>query len=305
VPLGTGGCLNRAKGWICRPTFVISADMLFEFDLNKIAQFHHSHSSMATLTVHPNAHPLDSDLVLSNSEGRVQKLLTRPHPKDLTFQNRVNASVTLIEPKVLDFVKDGITQNFEQNIVAQLLQSGLRVFAYSTTEYLRDIGTPERLQSAERDLGQGLPQKKSYRNRQKSVFLEIEPSPFFEQLDSISLKIIRKLNESGFLAIGICFVAESQTAVMNCDTLLAKEGLWIDQLISISSESTDMPHRIAQSLLHFNIAPEQSFIILNREEACNGQELTQGGLQLLPKSTLIEEKWIQFLSILDESGTFQ
>ena len=47
-----------------------------------------------------------------------------------------------------------------------------RLFAYNTTEYIKDMGTPGRFQEVQRDVVNGLPSILSYKTAQKALFVD-------------------------------------------------------------------------------------------------------------------------------------
>ena len=46
------------------------------------------------------------------------------------------------------------------------------IFSYNTTEYIKDMGTPERLNLVKKDLAQNKVNLKNYKNNQKALFLD-------------------------------------------------------------------------------------------------------------------------------------
>src|SRR3990167_8400759 len=63
-PLGTAGALKQLDGKINKDFMVFSGDVMLNMDLNKLVKFHKSKTgNEATIVVHPNDHPFDSDLV--------------------------------------------------------------------------------------------------------------------------------------------------------------------------------------------------------------------------------------------------
>src|SRR6185503_3292335 len=102
----------------------------------------------ATLLVHPNDHPSDSDLVETDGAGRIIAFHNRPHAAGVWRQNLVNAGLYVLEKRVLaDFAatrSPGHLLDFGKDIFPQLLRGGTVLQAYNSPEYIKDIGTPER-----------------------------------------------------------------------------------------------------------------------------------------------------------------
>ena len=73
MPLGTAGALSMLPPLLTEENFfLVFGDVLFDIDLERMMRFHMDNRAMATLFVHPNAHPFDSDLVIYDGCGRVQ-----------------------------------------------------------------------------------------------------------------------------------------------------------------------------------------------------------------------------------------
>lgn len=220
-PLGTGGCLSLVRTEVRGPALVVSGDLVVEMDVAKLASFHRTNAAFVTLTVHPNNHPRDSDLVdMDRRTGRVSGLKLRPHPEDLRYRNVVNASVALVEPGFFDFVPDGTAANFEKDLVVRVLAAGKPVFGYSTSEYVKDMGTPDRLRRAEADWNAGIVRARSLREKQRAVFFDRDgvlnvhrdfiTRPDEITLESNALEAVRRVNESPFLAL--CVTNQPQVA---------------------------------------------------------------------------------------------
>ena len=69
-PLGTAGSLLENLEKLDDDFYVIYGDIIFDIDLKKFHKFHNSKDSDASLLLHPNDHPKDSDLVEIDDEGK-------------------------------------------------------------------------------------------------------------------------------------------------------------------------------------------------------------------------------------------
>src|SRR3954451_23914856 len=68
-PMGTAGCMRQMLPALDdEDVLVIYGDVFVEMDLARLIDFHHRHQPAATLVVHPNDHPHDSDLIESQSD---------------------------------------------------------------------------------------------------------------------------------------------------------------------------------------------------------------------------------------------
>ena len=56
---------------------VLYGDVMMDMDLHGLIEFHRKSNSEATLVVHPNDHPHDSDLVEIDGNGRIKGWLPK------------------------------------------------------------------------------------------------------------------------------------------------------------------------------------------------------------------------------------
>ncbi|HYC37559.1 MAG TPA: HAD-IIIA family hydrolase [Usitatibacter sp.] len=155
TPLGTAGAVLAHLEELPENFIVLYGDVMTSADLGTIAAAHVARDADFTAMVHPNDHPLDSDLLETDAEGRVSAIHAYPHQPGSDLPNLVNAALYVVRrdalqrfspPRKLDFVKD---------VMAQLLAAGGRVFAHRSCEYLKDMGTPARLAQVEADFAAG------------------------------------------------------------------------------------------------------------------------------------------------------
>ena len=62
--------------------------------------------------------------------------------------------------------------DLEKDIIFPLIRQQAPIFGYFSPEYIKDIGTPERLNEAEREWKSGLIANKNLKNKQKCVFVD-------------------------------------------------------------------------------------------------------------------------------------
>ena len=92
IPLGTAGALSLLPPLLIGDTFfLVFGDVLFEIDLARMLAFHQKKQAEATLFVHPNSHPFDSDLVVCDSEDQVRGFDSKHNARTGWYHNCVNA----------------------------------------------------------------------------------------------------------------------------------------------------------------------------------------------------------------------
>lgn len=258
-PLGNAGALFRLREKIGDESFLLlNADAAFDVDFNRMVAFHQNHGGLVTLFTHPNSHPYDSGLIISDENDHVEKWLAKEDERPQWYDNRVNAGLHVIDPKVLDISLKSLEINKEsgfpqgkvdldRQILKPLCGSNL-MFCYDSPEYVKDMGTPERFHQAEADYKNGVVQAKNLTNKQKAIFLDRDGTinkyvGFLRNIDDFELiegvaEAIKLINQSGYLAIVVTnqpVIARGEVTWYELNeihkkmaTLLGKEGAYVD-----------------------------------------------------------------------------
>lgn len=259
TPLGNAGALFRLRDKIGdEPFMLLNADAAFDVDFNRMVVFHKNHGGLVTLFTHPNSHPYDSGLIIADENGKVEKWLANEDERPLWYDNRVNAGLHVIDPKVLDISIKGLEIDAEtgfptgkvdldRQILKPLCGSNM-MFCYDSSEYVKDMGTPERFHQVETDYKNGVVQAKNLSNKQKAIFLDRDGTinkyvGFLRHIDDFELiegaaEAIKRINQSGYLAIVVTnqpVIARGEVSWeelnkihKKMNTLLGKEGAYID-----------------------------------------------------------------------------
>jgi histidinol-phosphate phosphatase family protein len=229
-PRGTSGALRDALPILDDRFFVLYGDTFMDVDLRKMWNAHVGSGAVGTLLLHPNDHPQDSDLVDIDPHGTVRAILAYPHPPGREVRNLVNAALYVLERIGLEDVTpvEG-KADIAKNMFPRMLDLGRRLHGYVTPEYIKDMGTPERLDKVERDFIAGLPERLSSRRLRSAVFLDRDGTLIREvnhltspdQLDLLPgvAAAVRRLNRNGTLAV----VVTNQPVVARGD--ITVEGL--------------------------------------------------------------------------------
>ena len=209
-PLGTTGGIKEIENRLTRDFIVFYGDVMINMNLNNLIKFHKSKNSECTLALHPNDHPYDSDLVEINDTGGITNFHSKPHNKNKYYKNLVNAGAYVFSTKILKYVKKGEKADFGRDIFPEIFNK-VNMYGYNTAEYLKDVGTFERLEKVNLDYKKGKIRRFNYEKKRKAIFLdrdgvinkEINLLHKIEDL-KILLKVpeaIKKINNSEFLAI--------------------------------------------------------------------------------------------------------
>lgn len=261
-PLGNAGALFKIKKKLTDDFLLLNADAIFDVDFNRFVKYHKNCGGLVTLFTHPNSHPYDSGLIVADENGAVKQWLAKEDVRPLYYKNRVNAGLHVINPKILDMF--GIDEerigsvdekgnlikvDLDRQLLKPLAGTG-KMFCYDSPEYVKDMGTPERLYAVEKDFKEGTVHGKNLVNKQRAVFIDRDGTinkyvgfltdiEDFELIDGVT-DAIKKINSSGYLAIVVTnqpVVARGEVSFSELDqihnkmeTLLGKEGAYLDAI---------------------------------------------------------------------------
>ena len=168
--LGTAGILPYLSEELDDEFLLLYGDVLFDIDLDRMLGFHRAKKADASLVLHPNDHPYDSDLVVTDEDERVRAFLSKPHTKGLRYRNLVNAALYLLSKTIIEDIPKGEASDFGKDIFPKAVQKR-NIYGYSTPEFLKDMGTPDRRDAVEKAVLSGKVKRRNLRCRQKAIFL--------------------------------------------------------------------------------------------------------------------------------------
>ncbi len=171
-PLGTAGAVLAAKSLLQNDFLVMYCDTMLDVDLDRFWRFAERRDASATLLVHPNDHPFDSDLVVTDENGRITGF-SRWREEGVPLRNLASAALYVMNGRALESVRprEGIL-DFGKHVFPELIEQGKTLIAYRSVEYIKDLGTPERLQKVNRDLAMGKADPQRSGRRRAAVFLD-------------------------------------------------------------------------------------------------------------------------------------
>lgn len=245
-PLGNAGAVLQSLDSLPDRFFVMYGDVMMAVDLERMARFHLDHAAAFTAFVHPNDHPFDSDLIETDAQGRVTALHNAPHAPDRVYDNLVNAALYVVERSALRPAPG--KQDFTKDVMPGLIASGARVVAYRSADYIKDMGTPERLVRVEADLKSGKLDLANSGKPRAAVFLDRDGTlnvekGFLASQDGIELlpgvgAALKTLRQAGYslvvltnqpvIARGEASEADVAAIHRRLEWELGKEGAYLD-----------------------------------------------------------------------------
>ena len=267
-PLGTAGALFKMPQ-LTEDFLLLCGDVIIDVDFNRFIAFHKEHQAWASLVAHPNGHPYDSSLLVTEIDApktvggmpedthRVIRWMAKEDERTY-YKNRVNAGIELISPELLkETMKNFVPRHpetpdkidLDRDVLKPNIPSG-KIFAYDTPEYIKDMGTPDRFYETEKDIESGKVHARNLKNKQKAIFLDrdgtinkmvgfVTKPEQFELIEGAA-EAIKTINKSGYLAIvvtnqpviarGDCTFEELQTIHDKMETELGKVGAFVDAI---------------------------------------------------------------------------
>lgn len=267
-PLGTAGALFKMLQ-LTEDFLLLCGDVIIDVDFNRFIAFHKEHKAWASLVAHPNGHPYDSSLLVTEIDApktvggmpedthRVIRWMAKEDERTY-YKNRVNAGIELISPELLkETMKNFVPRHpetpdkidLDRDVLKPNIPSG-KIFAYDTPEYIKDMGTPDRFYETEKDIESGKVHARNLKNKQKAIFLDrdgtinkmvgfVTKPEQFELIEGAA-EAIKTINKSGYLAIvvtnqpviarGDCTFEELQTIHDKMETELGKVGAFVDAI---------------------------------------------------------------------------
>ena len=248
-PRGTAGALLACLDALEERFLVVYGDTLFDLDIPRMVTAHEDAGADVTLLVHPNDHPADSDLVSTRDDGQIVAFHAYPHDPRAILPNLVNAAFYVAERAALEAWRDfPVPSDLAKDLFPAMVAQGQHLLAYRSFEYIKDLGTPKRLDKVEAHLRAGRPARARLDVPQPCVFLDRDGTlnhlrghiSRAEDLDLLpgAAGAVRRLNDAEFrvavvtnqpvLARGECTPAELTRIHWKLESLLGREGAFLD-----------------------------------------------------------------------------
>jgi len=154
TPLGTAGAVKNAESYLDETFLVLNGDIFTDLDITAMIGTHLERKAKATIALTPVDDPTSYGLIETNAQGRVTRFLEKPSLSQVTT-NMINAGTYVLEPDVLAQIPPQANFSFERELFPQLLAQGEPIYAYPSSAYWIDIGTPEKYLRLHRDLLSG------------------------------------------------------------------------------------------------------------------------------------------------------
>lgn len=156
IILGTGGGIKKAQAFLSDSAFlVINGDILVDFNINNLLEFHQGHGGIATMVLRENDNPDLYGSVKTDTDGRVRQILDKPECPGIDLKNYMFAGIHVIEPEIFQYIPDGQFYSIIDTYIEMIMKNkGIR--GYLMKGPWSDLGTIEGYRKINEDKRKGL-----------------------------------------------------------------------------------------------------------------------------------------------------
>ncbi len=148
---GTAGAVKKAQKFLDETFFIVSGDLVTDFDFQQIIDYHKSKNSKLTITLTGVEDPLQFGVVITNPEGQIQKFLEKPSWGEV-FSDTINTGIYLLEPEILNYIPEDTNYDFGKQLFPKLMKENIALWGCNVEGYWRDVGNPESYREVHKDL---------------------------------------------------------------------------------------------------------------------------------------------------------
>ncbi|GAB4814853.1 hypothetical protein N2152v2_001899 [Parachlorella kessleri] len=141
-PMGTAGPLALARGVLDdgsgSPFFVLNSDVICEYPLREMMEFHKSRGAEGTILVTKVEDPSKYGVVVSDESGKIERFVEKPKQ---FVGDKINAGIYCLNPSVLSRIEPRPTSIEKEVFPAIAADDGL--YCMTLEGYWMDVGQPK------------------------------------------------------------------------------------------------------------------------------------------------------------------
>jgi len=151
--LGTGGGIKKAESFLANETFlVINCDILVDFDLSRVMDFHQKKKALATMILRKEEKEGYYGAIGIDRESKVRQFLDKiPDGSGLDLKRLIFTGIHLFEPRVFQYISANTFCSINDTYI-ELIRKNERVYGYLMEGYWADLGTRERYEIVKREI---------------------------------------------------------------------------------------------------------------------------------------------------------
>ena len=142
-PMGTAGPLKLAEDHLTRENpeglfFVMNSDVICDFPLKKMIEFHKSHGAEGTILLTTVEDPSKYGVVISDEKGQIQRFVEKPQTY---IGNKINAGIYLFNADIIKRIPLKPT-SIEREIFPEIAKDK-KLYSMDLEGFWMDIGQPK------------------------------------------------------------------------------------------------------------------------------------------------------------------
>lgn len=152
--LDTGGAIARVRPFFRdQPFAVANCDTLLDVDLGALAALHEARGTIATLVLRTDPEAERHGALDIDQNGIVRRFLGHPADAPGSLERRMFCGVHVLSPEIFAYFPPQEVFSITRDVYGKLPVG--RLAGITHTGYWRDLGTPESLAAADRELRTG------------------------------------------------------------------------------------------------------------------------------------------------------
>lgn len=140
-PLGTAGSIKFVKNKNKLPIVVINSDIITNFDLKRILNFHNETKSKLTIVGKEMLYKNPFGVLLTSNNSTLEKIIEKPESKFL-----VSAGIYVVNDEIKKFINNNKKIDMDQ-LISIAKTKKYKVSVYTPNDYWYEVGTKNRLYS--------------------------------------------------------------------------------------------------------------------------------------------------------------
>ena len=154
--LGTAGGVKKIETFLGSTFAVVYGDILTDFNLSAMIDFHKQKRASATLALFEVPNPWEVGVVDIDTQGKVLSFREKP-PRGSEAGNLSSGGIYVFEKEILAHIPNAGFSDFGYDILPKLIELGLPLYGYllKPEDYLIDIGSIDKYHKANEDVKTG------------------------------------------------------------------------------------------------------------------------------------------------------
>ena len=137
--LGTAGAVKYAEPMLDETFLVISADIICDYNLKDIIEYHKNKRALVTVALARVDNPLPYGIVITDGDGRIKHFIEKPSWGEV-ITDTINTGIYVVSPIALRSVPEGREFDFSRDLFPKLLEGRELIYGFTAEGYWKDIG---------------------------------------------------------------------------------------------------------------------------------------------------------------------